>query len=401
MRSTPHSPRNDWLYPTAMGLALVLGLYAHVIPWLAQSSTSRSLAVQQTLFSEIRDYERLVSALDESTRAVMLSPERGELREKKTRVIGELKRQLQSLVEAAPSDGEIPSMVVDLADHLRKELVPQSQQVERFARAPGDWALTRFRTDYAEARSHHIERLERITNTSRALVENQFEQGQRRVLLSAGVLLLLWAFGVGVLAAQARLFPVVVPHEIAPHSVEVEVQKPEPHIDPHPQPEVATVDPTPILPIEIPKTAATAAPGEATREPVSSLVGTTAIEPKAAEPIAPTVHVLSEDKTETIAPPLAIAEIPSVEVPSEKPPEVIQVDSAQPEPSLVRPTTSVEPVTTVEQATPVAPTASVESPLKTVARDEPVPSAEVPPTTRTSGDPTQKPAEAGPLDLSF
>lgn len=182
-------PRGGLLSPirfawVSLGLAGFFGLAAHVFPILDQKLTAKSLRVQQRLFVEILEYERLVGALDEATRGVMLAPGRPDLRERKQEVIKALQGQLSRMVDAAPSGGQIPAGIIDLASHFRKTLVVEADQVERFAQSPGDWALRRFRADYAEVRAEHLARVKHIADQSRALVEQRFESGSRRVMWS-------------------------------------------------------------------------------------------------------------------------------------------------------------------------------------------------------------------------
>jgi len=187
-----------------LAFALLVGLSAHIVPWINSFALAKSVRTQQSLLTEILVYEKLVSSLDEATRAVMLSPGNRERAAERKKALERLQQQLSELVEAAPSGSTIPSAIIDLASHFRTELISRSDEVERFARAPGDWVLVRFKTDYATARKEHLQRLDGIATASRDLVLREFDAGQTRTLRSAGTFILICALWGAALALSAK-----------------------------------------------------------------------------------------------------------------------------------------------------------------------------------------------------
>lgn len=181
-----------WL-PWVLGLALFTIVGSHLVAWVNSLVVSQTLRTQQRLLSDLVQYQSLLSDLDESLRAVMLAPERADLKRQKADAILALQEHLGALAEEAPISGPIPKDLISLATHFRKKLVPQADLVQKHAAAPGPWAMERFRKDYAEVRFHHAEQVQALIEATRGLGEDSVSAGLHRLMLSAGILILLWS----------------------------------------------------------------------------------------------------------------------------------------------------------------------------------------------------------------
>lgn len=193
--------------PWVLGLALFTIVGAHLMAWVNTFSLAASIRTQQELFVGLTEYQGLLSDLDESTRAIMLAPDRPELRRKKSEAVEALQHQLGVLAEQAPIQGPVRKELIGLATHFRKKLIPQADQVQKHAAAPGPFAMERFRTEYAEARLQHAEKVAELLEETRQMAGESIASGQHRLLMSAGFLLLLWSGAMAWLVAQVRLHP--------------------------------------------------------------------------------------------------------------------------------------------------------------------------------------------------
>ncbi len=192
-----------WI-PWALGAVLMAIVISHLVPWLNSEWTVRKINGQQKVLWQILQYERLVGQFDESVRGLMLAPGRPELVERKAEVVAQLRHQLEELVESGPSEGEFAPVLVSLADHLTKKLLPEATQVEILAKSPGDWALQRFRSEYAGVRLDHLKRVSQLLEQTRSMATEAFGYGQRRLVLSAGICCLVWSLVLTVMVAQGR-----------------------------------------------------------------------------------------------------------------------------------------------------------------------------------------------------
>lgn len=193
-----------WL-PWVLGLALFTIVGSHLVAWVNSLVVSQALRTQQRLLSDLVQYQSLLSDLDESLRAVMLAPERADLKRQKADAILALQEHLGALAEEAPISGPIPKDLISLATHFRKKLVPQADLVQKHAAAPGPWAMERFRKDYAEVRFHHAEQVQALIEATRGLGEASVSTGLRRLMVSAGILILLWSGFLTWLVLRVRL----------------------------------------------------------------------------------------------------------------------------------------------------------------------------------------------------
>ena len=118
-----------------------------------------------------------------------------------------MQEHLSVLAEKAPINGPIPKELIGLATHFRIKLIPQADQVEKHASAPGPFAMDRLRTEYAEVRLQHAEKVGRLLELTRGLATEALSAGQHRLLFSAGLMLLLWSGALAWLTGRARLQP--------------------------------------------------------------------------------------------------------------------------------------------------------------------------------------------------
>lgn len=192
-----------WI-PWALGAVLLAIVVSHLVPWLNSEWTVRKINAQQKVLWQILQYERLVGQFDESVRGLMLAPGREELVERKAEVVSQLRHQLEDLVESGPSEGEFAPILVSLADHLTRKLLPEAAQVEILAKSPGDWALQRFRSEYAGVRLEHLKRVSQLLEQTRSMATEAFGYGQRRLVMSAGLCFIVWSLVLAGMVAQGR-----------------------------------------------------------------------------------------------------------------------------------------------------------------------------------------------------
>ena len=184
--------KERWI-PWALVVGVVAILAAHVVPWMQLPITARTLRVQQNFLESLMQYERLLTLFDDNLRAQVFASDRPELRERKQDIIRQVREQLETLVEAAPSDGPIVPALLELASHWKGKVIPESKFVETQARAPGDWGSLRFRYEYGHIRGDHAQRIHEISSEARKLTDGAFNSAQQQIFISAGVCLLLWS----------------------------------------------------------------------------------------------------------------------------------------------------------------------------------------------------------------
>ena len=175
--------------------------------WFNSARLAGMIKTQQELYVELTEYQELLSDLDEVTRAIMLAPDRAELRRRKVDTVEALQHQLGFLAEKAPIVGPVRKTLIGLATHFRKKLIPEADQVQKHAAAPGPFAMDRFRNEYAEVRLQHAERVGELLEMTRNLAGDAVSSAQHRLLLSAGLFLLLWSGSMAWLVGKARLRP--------------------------------------------------------------------------------------------------------------------------------------------------------------------------------------------------
>ncbi len=403
--------------PLALAAVFAAILVSHVLPWLDSHRISQRLLTQQRVLGQLLQYERLLGQFDENLRGVMMAPERPELAVKKKEIIAEMRRQLERLVETGPSEGEFVPVLVSLAAHFKKQILPEAAQVEIQAKAPGDWALQRFRSDYADVRSEHLKQVAELTNQARALAEDAFALGRRRLVLSAGVCLLSWSLVLAVLVGQGRLrarlasamaHPVVGPPSRDTHDSHASPLAPELHIheavvatsDSEHVPVVASVAsshaPAQDLVVEtaaaevpVPPPPAVVVPlqSAAIPTPTPALMPTARVEVAEAAPVttpvvppvlvaAPAVVTSQDDIAALLASAAVGSEAPAAAITSPAP-----VDTASPTEAVLTPRTATAAAAPAsEPAVPVEPPRTIRA--ATIA-------------------PNSGAVPAGPLDLSF
>ncbi len=193
-----------------LGFALLVIGVAHAVSWSNGPIVLAQIRTQQKLLVDLVNYQRLLSSLDESARAVVISPERAEFRERKLRAIQDLRDQLDQLAADAPIQGKIPLDLIQLATHFQKEIVAKAQEVDRYAMAPGDWGIERFRKKYGVARADHELKIQSLMEETRQIAESAVRASQSRLTLSAGLLILLWAGVLTFFSLRARMDVTIV-----------------------------------------------------------------------------------------------------------------------------------------------------------------------------------------------
>ena len=197
--------RSESYLLSMLGFALLVIVVAHAVSWSNGPIVLAQIRTQQKLLVDLVNYQRLLSSLDESARAVVISPERAEFRERKLRAIQDLRDQLDQLATDAPLQGKIPLDLIQLATHFRKEIVAKAQEVDRYAMAPGDWGIERFRKKYGVARADHELKIQSLMEETRQIAESAVRASQSRLTLSAGLLILLWAGVLTFFSLRARM----------------------------------------------------------------------------------------------------------------------------------------------------------------------------------------------------
>jgi hypothetical protein len=207
MSATPEMRRAErFLLVSLLGALLVI-VVAHAVPLLNAPVMARQLRTQRELLAGLVRYERLLDALDESLRAVILSPDRPELRARELEARKAVLAQLDTLAESAPVGGPIPLELIDLATHFSRRVVAEAEDVKRNVAAPGNWALGRFRGRYARARAEHSARVQELVARTSLISDAALGASQSRIVASAGALLLAWGAALTFITVRARTRP--------------------------------------------------------------------------------------------------------------------------------------------------------------------------------------------------
>lgn len=201
---TVHRQKELWVL-AASPFVLAAILISNLMPAANYFWISSRAKTQNALLTSIVEYRSLLSALDESTRAVILAPDRSDLRDRRKESIQALKDHLEKMVEFSPGEGPISQDLLLLASHLRKSVEARSAEVERYARAPGEWAMQRFHGEYAVARAQHAAIVQHLSEEARDMLQSALRNAYYRICVSTGILLLIWSASAAFAAGKVRL----------------------------------------------------------------------------------------------------------------------------------------------------------------------------------------------------